>query len=106
MKYDYFNSDEDDDDENMFNPHTIDEVSGIESVTKAITGLLSDKLLPKSVVIKLNSSVEILKNDKEGMQLRINKVQDILNEITEDSNLPSFVKTQIWNISGMLEKVK
>jgi uncharacterized protein len=105
MKYDYINNDEDDDDDNMFNPHTVDEVGGIESVIKAMNGLLQDKLLPKSVVIKLNNSVEILKNDKEEMQLRINRVQEILNEITEDSNLPSFVKTQIWNISGMLEKV-
>lgn len=105
MKYDYFNSDEDDEDENIFNPHAQDEVNGIEGIVKAINGMLNDKLLPKSVILKLTNCIQILKNETEELPLKINKIHDILNEITEDSNLPSFVKTQIWTIAGMLERI-
>lgn len=102
--YNYF-SDDNKDDEMLFNPNANSESSGIKSVVDAINNLLSDKLISKSVSQKLSNASNIL-NGNDEMQLKINKVQEILNEITEDSNLPSFVKTQIWNIAGMLETIE
>ena len=77
-----------------------------DGVIKAINALLQDRLLPKSVITKLTSVVKILKNEDEELQLRLNKTQEILNQITEDSNLPSFVKTQIWHLAEMLERIE
>ena len=102
MKYNYF--DDKEEDNALFGSSSSQEAAGIEGATKATKGLLEDKLLPKSVIVKLNQVLEILQS-KEEEQLKINKAQDILNEITEDSNLPAFVKTQIWNLAGLLETV-
>jgi uncharacterized protein len=106
MNYDYYDKDDESDDENIFNANIGGgDENTVESLIKSINNLLTDKLLPKSVVTKLTNVVGILSNNKEELALRINKVQEILNEITEDSNLPSFVKTQIWNIASLLEKI-
>lgn len=105
MKYDYYDKEDGKDDEEMFNPHVGGDEHDLGSVIKAINNLLTDKLIPKSVVIKLDNISKILSNKEEDIPLKINKAQDILNEITEDSNLPSFVKTQIWNLASLLEKV-
>lgn len=102
MKYDYFDDKEEDD--ALFSTKSDQERAGIDGATKAAKQLLEDKLLPKSVVTKLGLILSILQSDEEE-QLKINKAQDILNDITEDSNLPAFVKTQIWNLAGLLETV-
>ena len=103
--YNYFDDKDGDDNNELFGKgNAADEAKGgLDGIKKAINNLLSDKLMPKSVVTKLTSVIEILGNEKEELQLRINKVQDILNEITEDSNLPAFIKTSVWNLAGMLE---
>jgi len=104
MNFNYFD-DEDNNDDNIFGSDNSESSGeGLDSIITAIENLLSDKLLPKSVVTKLKLSLNILKSDDET-QLKINRVQDILNEITEDSNLPAFVKTQIWNLASLLETV-
>ncbi|MFA6089058.1 MAG: UPF0147 family protein [Candidatus Woesearchaeota archaeon] len=103
--YNYFDDKDGDDNNELFGKGITsdDAKDGLDGIKKTIGALLQDKLMPKSVITKLSSVREILGNDKEELQLRINKVQDILNEITDDSNLPAFIKTSVWNLAGMLE---
>lgn len=105
MDYGNYFDEDDSSHDDLFGNSSSDNSKGIDKVKKAIDAMLSDKLLPKSVVAKLNTCTGILNNKKEEMQLKINKVHDILNEITEDSNLPAFVKTQVWNIASILETI-
>jgi uncharacterized protein (UPF0147 family) len=102
----YLNDSKDDEQEGFGQSFFSKETKGVDGVVKAIHILLQDKLMPKSVVTKLSMIASILNKDKEETQLKINKAQDILNEITEDSNLPSFIKTQIWHLAEMLERIK
>ncbi|MBU0461926.1 MAG: UPF0147 family protein, partial [Nanoarchaeota archaeon] len=39
----------------------------------------------------------------EELSIRINKALSELDEISDDTNLQAYTRTQIWNIASMLE---
>ena len=73
-----------------------DEIIGV------IEDMLDDNTVPKNVKRKLEVSLEIL-NSKDEMSVKINKVLSELEELSEDSNMQSYTRTQLWNIVSMLE---
>ena len=42
-------------------------------------------------------------NGKQELPVRINSAISILDEVSNDSNIPIYSRTQIWNIVSMLE---
>ena len=42
-------------------------------------------------------------NGKQELPVRINSAISILDEVSNDSNIPIYTRTQIWNIVSMLE---
>jgi len=78
----------------------------IQSIIEVLEELATDTTVPQSVRAKLSKSLQTLKNPSQDVSMRINKVQDDLDQMTNDSNLPNYVRTQLMNISGMLEFVQ
>jgi uncharacterized protein (UPF0147 family) len=78
----------------------------IQSIIEALEELATDATVPQSVRAKLSKSLQTLKNPAQDVSLRVNKVQDDLDQMTGDSNLPNYVRTQLMNISGMLEFIQ
>ena len=63
-----------------------------------------DQDAPKSLREKIDRMVLLIDGDKE-IQLKIDSLQQELEEASSDMNIPSFVRTQIWSISSALETV-
>lgn len=77
----------------------------VEAVIVSISELQEDNTVPKNVKEKVNSVIEILKDEKAELSMRVDKALQILDGIGEDSNLQSYTRTQLWNVVSMLEKV-
>ena len=77
----------------------------INDIVDAIEELLGDNTVPKNVKKKLETISAALKEDGEDMSIRINKALSELDELSDDTNLESFTRTQIWNIASMLESI-
>ena len=78
----------------------------IQSIVEVLEELAADSTVPQSVRAKISKSLQTLKNPSQDVSMRVNKVQDDLEQMTSDSNLPNYVRTQLMNISGMLEFVQ
>lgn len=76
----------------------------LQSVIELIDELIDDQFIPKNVREKLGRMKVNLSEDIE-LSLRINKCLDTLEEISNDSNLQSFTRTQLWNIASQLESI-
>lgn len=76
----------------------------IEDIQKALNALKEDESLPKNIRAKLDTINDALKEDVD-ISSKIGKSLHTLDEISEDMNIPAFIRTQIWNISSMLEKL-
>lgn len=74
----------------------------ITGVIEAINELLDDNSLPKNVREKLLNIVHHLKQSDE-LSLKIDRALHDLEGISEDSNLQTYTRTQVWNIVSLLE---
>tara|TARA_B100000029_G_scaffold455506_1_gene482804 strand:- start:1317 stop:1556 length:240 start_codon:yes stop_codon:yes gene_type:complete len=59
--------------------------------------------LPKNVIFKLKNIFEQIENI-DNMDQSINNAKDTLALVSEDPNIDSFSRTQLWNLSSMLEE--
>ncbi len=74
----------------------------IYNIISALEEISADPGLPGNVRAKLMSITETLKNNSQN-PLTINQILDELDELSLDTNLEPFTRTQIFNIISMLE---
>jgi uncharacterized protein len=75
----------------------------LNDVKEALNEMLDDSAVPKNVKLKLQSTLKALSDNSDDVSLRVNKALNELDELTEDINIESFTRTQLWNIVSMLE---
>jgi len=75
-----------------------------DEIIQALNTLKEDEALPKNVKTKIDSITAVLNEDSE-ISSRVGRSLHILDEIAEDLNIQPFIRTQIWNISSLLEKL-
>ena len=82
-----------------------DESEGqIKAIIESIEALQGDALVPKNLKLKLQKTIEILKEPAE-VSIKVNKALNELDEIPDYTNIESHVRTQIWNIVSLLEAI-
>ncbi len=76
----------------------------IQGVIESLQELAEDNTVPRNVKSKVEEVISTLKGgDGQDMSININKALSVLDEISDDTNLQSYTRTQIWNIASMLE---
>lgn len=77
----------------------------LEPIVKALSGIKNDRRVPRNIRGGCEKCIKILKNDDQDLSVRINSCVSILDEASNDPNIPMYTRTQIWNIVSMLEGV-
>ena len=77
-----------------------------ENIIPIIQQVANDRSVPRNIRIKCEDSIKILENNKEDLAVRINTVISSMDEISNDPNIPTYTRTQIWNIVSLLESVQ
>lgn len=77
----------------------------IDAIITSISELQDDNTVPKNVKEKVHTILEALKDAKMEDSMKVDKALQLLDEISEDSNLQSYTRTQVWNLVSMLEKI-
>ena len=81
-------------------------MENLNELIEMIIELTEDSSVPRNVKSKLKSINSILTDESREKNISINEAKDILAEISEDQNLQTFSRTQLWNISSMLEEIR
>lgn len=74
------------------------------SIVEVLEELCEEGSVPKNIKAKFLDIVSYLKESDE-VSIKVNKALHSLDEIGDDTNLQPYIRTQIWNIVSMLEKV-
>jgi len=78
-----------------------------QEIIDNINYILEDPALQRNIKSKLDQIVQILKTvNKQDLRLKAGKCTDLLGDVCEDVNIQSFVRTQLFQISGMLESME
>jgi len=88
----------------------------IENSNQPLEGISTSNIYKEAVnsyrkALELNPNFEeakknLTEDDGRDWDVRVSTAISILDEITNDPNIPSYTRTQIWNIVTMMEMVK
>jgi uncharacterized protein (UPF0147 family) len=77
-------------------------MSELKPVIEALKELEEDSGIPRNVRNKAREMIDTLSNEKEDFNLRVSKVLEELEELSNDVNLQAFTRTLLWDIISML----
>ena len=77
----------------------------VVNIISALEELQVDTTIPRNVKTKIEIIVKALKNEEEEFIIRKDKALNELDEISEDTNIQSYTRTQVWNIVSALEMI-
>ncbi len=75
----------------------------MEVIIQALSRIKDDKSVPKNIRSSCEECINDLQNEEEEISVRLNSCISILDEVSNDPNIPSYTRTNIWNIVSMLE---
>jgi len=81
------------------------EENKLMGVVDILDSIKLDNSIPKNIRFKIKEALGCLNEDCNDMSLKINKLLNKLEEVTEDPNIPSYTRIELLNIVGMLENI-
>lgn len=73
-----------------------------EEVIDYLKELEEDNTIPRNIKMKISQIIKMLEEEGDSNIIK-NRVMDELDDISNDTNLQSFTRTQIWHVVSMLE---
>ena len=80
------------------------EIQEFEPVIRLLDEIINDRTVPKNIRAAAEESKTIMTNNGDTWELRISTAIHILDEITNDPNMPLYARTKIWNVVSSLEQ--
>ena len=80
------------------------EIAEFEPVMRILDEIINDRTVPKNIRAAAEESKTTLNNNGDTWELRISTAIHILDEITNDPNMPLYARTKIWNVVSALEQ--
>ena len=74
----------------------------MDEINRLLDEINEDRTVPRNIRNLVQEAKNNL-NGKQELPVRINSAISILDEVSNDSNIPIYTRTQIWNIVSMLE---
>lgn len=74
----------------------------LQNVIDLLQQMLEENTVPKNVRAKIDKTIELLQKDEE-QKIKVSRAMHELEEISNDTNMQSDTRTQIFNIISVLE---
>ena len=87
----------------------VDDTQNKESMKGAIETLeqiTSSNSTPKTIKKSITDLITDLKNPEYSLSVRAANTISLLDDVTQDANMPSYVRTQLWQAVSKLESIR
>jgi len=81
-----------------------EQLTQLAGIMESLSEVQEDSTVPRNVRTKIDTMIKTLQ-EKTEISIKVNKVMGELGEISNDVNLQSYTRTQIWNVMSILEKI-
>ena len=78
----------------------------LDNAMSSLNQLATSPSTPKNIRKSITSLLEELKSEEYSMSVRAANTTSLLDDITQDPNMPSYVRTSLWQIVSMLENIR
>jgi len=76
-----------------------------ERIIALLDQIINDRTVPRNIRAVAENSKNVLSGE-DPEELKISTAIHLLDEITNDPNMPIYARTKIWNIVSMLEQLR
>jgi uncharacterized protein (UPF0147 family) len=76
----------------------------IDAVIEALNELKEDNTVPKNVKVRIDAVLAAL-SEKCEAPMKVHKALNELEEVSDDNNIQSYTRAQLWNVVSMLEGI-
>ena len=86
-----------------------DETQNKESMKNAVETLnqiASNNTTPKTIRKSISDLIEDLTREEHSLSVRAANTISLLDDVTQDPNMPSYVRTQLWQAVSKLESIR
>ena len=83
----------------IYEPHLLEVIEFLDQIEE-------DLSVPRNVRIRIKEAGEALRDNNYDIAIKINKALQQIDEISDNQNIPSYIRTQIWHIVTKLESKK
>lgn len=80
--------------------------ASMEEAVKTLTGVSNSQTTPKTIKKTIVDIVAGLESGEYSMSVRAANAISTLDEITQDPNMPSFVRVTLWQAVSKLESIR
>ena len=77
-----------------------------ESAMQTLNQLVTSHSTPKNFKKTITELITELKSDEYSISVRAANAISLLDDITQDPNVPSFVRTSLWQVVSVLESIR
>ncbi|MBA4717896.1 MAG: UPF0147 family protein [Nitrosopumilus sp.] len=87
----------------------VDEAQNKESMKEAIETLnqiTSSNSTPKTIKKSISDLLVDLNKEEYSLSVRAANTISLLDDVTQDPNMPSYVRTQLWQVVSKLESIR
>jgi len=81
-------------------------VEDLSPILQMLDQIINDRTVPRNIRKAVSDAKESIVSGEDPLDVRISNAIFILDEITNDPNIPLYTRTQIWNIVSLLEMKK
>ena len=78
----------------------------LDNAMSSLNQLATSPSTPRNIRKNITSLLEELKSEEYSMSVRAANTTSLLDDITQDPNMPSYVRTSLWQIVSMLENIR
>ena len=86
-----------------------DETQNKQAMKEAVDTLnliISTNSTPKKIKKSITDLVEDLMKEEYSLSVRAANTISLLDDVTQDPNMPSYVRTQLWQAVSKLESIR
>ncbi len=87
----------------------VDDKENKESMKEAIDTLnqiVGSSSTPKTIKKSISDLIDELNHEEYALSVRAANTISMLDDVTQDPNLPSYVRTQLWQAVSKLESIR
>ncbi|MCD4666698.1 UPF0147 family protein [archaeon] len=74
----------------------------LNNIIEMLSGIKEDNSVPKNIRAKVENTIILLNDDKCEDCIKVDKVVQELDEISQDPNLPVYTRVEVLNVIGVL----
>ena len=78
----------------------------LDNAMSSLNQLATSPSTPRNIRKSITSLLEELKSEEYSMSVRAANTTSLLDDLTQDPNMPSYVRTSLWQIVSMLENIR